>query len=244
MERLQKLIAQAGIASRRAAEQLIVEGRVKVNGQVVRELGTVAQTSDLIEVDGSPIKFETNVYYVLNKPAGVLSTTSDDKSRRTVVELIRETNRIYPIGRLDYDTTGVLLLTNDGEFANALIHPRFKVEKEYDVKAQGLIRREESAMLTKGIRLEDFQSQPAKVLRVEYDEKKENSHVSIVITEGKYHQIKRMFEAIGHPVLKLRRARFGNITCDGLKQGEYRLLKPHEIKTLWNLAKHGNDGSR
>jgi len=244
MERLQKLIAQAGIASRRAAEQLIVDGRVKVNGTVVRELGTLAQTSDQIEVDGTPIKFETNVYYVLNKPAGVLSTTSDDKSRRTVVDLIQETNRIYPIGRLDYDTTGVLLLTNDGDFANALIHPRFKVEKEYDVKAQGLIRREESAMLAKGIKLEDFQSQPAKILDVRYDDKKENSHVSIVITEGKYHQIKRMFEAIGHPVLKLRRARFGNITCDGLKQGESRALKPHEIKTLWNLAKHGNDGSR
>lgn len=241
MERLQKWIAQAGIASRRGAEQLIVDGRVKVNGLVVRELGSVATASDLIEVDGKPLKLETNVYYLLNKPSGVLSTTSDDKSRRTVVDLIDDPNRIYPIGRLDYDTTGVLLLTNDGEFANAIIHPRFKVEKEYHVKAQGLIRREESAKLAKGLTLGDFQSQPAKVLEVRYDDKKENTYVTIVITEGKYHQIKRMFEAIGHPVLKLRRARFGSITCDGLKQGEYRSLKPHEIKTLWNLAKHGND---
>lgn len=244
MERLQKLIAQAGIASRRAAEQLILDGRVKVNGTVIRELGTSALTSDQIEVDGTPIKFETNVYYLMNKPSGVLSTTSDDKNRRTVVDLIPEKNRIYPIGRLDYDTTGVLLLTNDGEFANALIHPRYKVEKEYHVKAQGLIRREESAKLTKGMSLGDFESQPAKVLEVRYDDKKENTYVKIVISEGKYHQIKRMFEAIGHPVLKLRRDRFGTITCDGLKQGEYRPLKPHEIKLLWNLAKHGNDGSR
>jgi 23S rRNA pseudouridine2605 synthase len=244
MERLQKLIAQAGIASRRAAEQMIVDGRVKVNGVVVRELGSLADASELIEVDGKPIKFETNVYYIINKPAGVLSTTSDDKNRRTVVDLIQDSNRIYPIGRLDYDTTGVLLLTNDGEFANALIHPRFKVEKEYHVKAQGLIRREESGKLVNGLSLGDFQSQPAKILEVRYDDKKENTYVTIVITEGKYHQIKRMFEAIGHPVIRLRRARFGSVTCDGLKQGEYRLLKPHEIKTLWNLAKHGNDGSR
>jgi 23S rRNA pseudouridine2605 synthase len=239
MERLQKLIAQAGVASRRAAEQLIVEGRVKVDGQLVQTLGTLVDPSASIEVDGSLLRNEELVYYVMNKPSGYLSTTADDKDRRTVIDLLPVNERIYPIGRLDYDTTGVLLLTNDGEFANAMIHPRFKVEKEYHVKVKGLIRREESQMLRQGIHLGEFESQPAKIFDVRYDDNKVNSYAKVIIHEGKYHQITRMFEAIDHPVLKLRRERFGVINCDGLKQGEYRKLKPHEIKQLWNLALNG-----
>lgn len=239
MERLQKVIAKAGIASRRAAEELIVAGRVKVDGEVVKTLGTLVDSSQLVQVDDTVLKTEELVYYLMNKPSGYLSTTSDDLNRRTVLDLLPIKERIYPIGRLDYDTTGVLLLTNDGDFMNALIHPKFKVEKEYHAKIQGLLRKEESLLLKKGLDLGDFKAQPARVYDVRYDDKKENTHVNIVVTEGKYHQIKRMFEAIGHPVLKLRRDRFGTITCEGLKQGEFRRLRPHEIKQLWQLSEFG-----
>lgn len=245
MERLQKVIAKAGIASRRKAELLIQEGKVKVDGEIVTTLGSLVDSNQVIVVDGTVLKTEELAYYVMNKPSGYLSTTKDEKNRRTVLDLIPTQERIYPIGRLDYDTTGVLLLTNDGDFMNALIHPKFKVEKEYAVKIEGLLRKEESALLRKGIVLEDFTTQSARIFDVKYDESKQYTTLHIVITEGKYHQIKRMFEAIQHPVVKLRRVRFGNITCDGLKQGEYRRLKPHEIKVLWQLSEFGKqDGNR
>lgn len=239
MERLQKVMAAAGVASRRASEQLILEGRVTVNGTVVRELGFQVSDEDDVFVDGKSLKKETKVYYVMNKPAGCLSTTSDDKKRRTVTDLIPCNERIYPIGRLDFDTTGTLLLTNDGDFMNALIHPRFQVEKEYHVKVSGLLRKENSALIAKGVDIGDGITAPARIYDVRYDDTKTNTYLKIVIHEGKYHEIKRMFEKVGHPVLKLSRARFGSVTCDGLKQGEFRRLKPHEIKQLWNLSRFG-----
>lgn len=239
MERLQKVIQRAGIASRRNAEDLIRQGRVTVNGEVVTEMGVQVESFDKVEVDGALLKHEEFVYLVLNKPAGYVSTTQDDKGRKTILDLIHIDERVVPVGRLDYDTAGVILLTNDGQFLNAMIHPKFKVEKEYHVKVEGLVRKEESAKLRKGVDLGDFKSAPARIFDVEYDDKKTSSRVKIVIHEGKYHQIKRMFEAIGHPVLKLRRHRFGTITTEGLKQGESRLLKPHEIKQLWNLSNYG-----
>lgn len=239
MERLQKVIQRAGIASRRNAEDLIRQGRVTVNGEVVTEMGVQVESFDKVEVDGALLKHEEFVYLVLNKPAGYVSTTQDDKGRKTILDLIHVDERVVPVGRLDYDTAGVILLTNDGQFLNAMIHPKFKVEKEYHVKVEGLLRKEESAKLRKGVDLGDFKSAPARIFDVEYDDKKTSSRVKIVIHEGKYHQIKRMFEAIGHPVLKLRRHRFGTITTEGLKQGESRLLKPHEIKQLWNLSNYG-----
>ncbi|MBU1145136.1 MAG: rRNA pseudouridine synthase [Firmicutes bacterium] len=239
MERLQKIIQKAGIASRRKAEQYIVDGRVSVNGVVVKELGTQVESSDEVRVDGSLLSKEEKVYFVLNKPTGYLSTTNDNFNRRTIMDLIPVKERIFPIGRLDYDTSGVLLLTNDGDFMNALIHPRYKVEKEYHVKVKGLLRKEDSSKLSKGLDLGDFHTIPSKIFDVRYDDKKENTYVKIIITEGKYHQIKRMFEAIDHPVLKLRRDRFGTVTSEGLKQGDYRVLKPHEIKQLWNFSLHG-----
>jgi len=240
MERLQKIIQRAGICSRRKAEELILEGKVTVNGEVVTTLGVKVETSDEIAVDGKRLMQEEFVYYVLNKPTGYLSTTSDDLNRRTIVDLIPSKERIYPIGRLDYDTSGVILLTNDGDFMNAMIHPKFKVEKEYHVKVKGLLRKEESKLIEKGLNLGDFTSKQAKVFDVRYDDKKENSYAKIIITEGKYHQVKRMFEKVGHPVMKLRRERFGVVTTDGLKQGEYRLLKVHELKQLWHLSRYGN----
>ncbi len=239
MERLQKVIAAAGYASRRQAEELIAAGHVAVNGVPVTVLGTQVEPTDQVAIDGVVLTREEKVYYLLNKPAGVVSTTDDDKKRQTVVDLIHAQERIFPIGRLDFDTTGVLLLTNDGDFNNALIHPRFHVEKEYRVKIAGLIRKETSATLCRGIELDGVKTAPAKIRDVRYDEDKTSTHLTIVIHEGKYHQIKRMFEAVGHPVLKLRRERFGTVTCEGLKPGGWRKLKPHEIKQLWNLSKFG-----
>ncbi|MDD3842530.1 MAG: pseudouridine synthase [Candidatus Izemoplasmatales bacterium] len=239
MERLQKVMAAAGVASRRAAEQMIIDGRVTVNNAIIHQLGFLVSDADSIIVDGVSLKKEIKVYYLMNKPSGYLSTTSDDLNRRTVIDLIPGKERVFPIGRLDYDTTGVLLLTNDGDFMNTLIHPRYKVEKEYHVKLSGLLRKEDSIRISKGINLGDFVSQPAKIFDVRYDPTKTNTYAKVIISEGKYHQIKRMFETVGHPVLKLSRARFGNMTCEGLKQGEFRRLKPHEIKQLWNLSSFG-----
>ncbi|MBN2503719.1 MAG: rRNA pseudouridine synthase [Bacilli bacterium] len=239
MERLQKLLQQAGIASRRKAEQMIVDGLVEVDGEIVTELGTKVEKSAKIVVDGKRITFEDKVYYVLNKPVGYVSTTDDEFQRATILDLVPVKERIFPIGRLDYDTSGLLILTNDGDFMNHLIHPRYKVEKEYHVKIEGLLRKESSAILAKGVDLGDFVSQPAKITSVKYDDKKTSTYVNIVITEGKYHQVRRMFEAVGHQVIKLKRYRFGTVTVKDLKEGDYRTLKPHEVKQLWNLAKHG-----
>jgi len=236
MERLQKLIQKAGIASRRKAEELIIKGRVKVNGVVIKELGSKASASDDIEVDGKKIKIEERVYYVLYKPSGYISTTDDQFDRKAVVDLLDVKEQVFPVGRLDYDTTGLLLLTNDGDFANMLMHPKYHIEKEYYVKINGLLRKESSGILNKGIIIEGEKLQPAKVKDVKYDDKKENTFLNIVITEGKYHQVKLMFKALGHEVLKLKRVRYGTITLDGLYEGGYRPLKPHEIKSLYNLA--------
>ncbi len=239
MERLQKILQRAGIASRRKAEDLIVAGRVKVNGEVVTTLGIKAKYSDEIEVDDKKIAIENKVYYVLNKPTGYVSTVDDEFNRLTVVDLIPVKERIFPVGRLDYDTSGVLIMTNDGEFANQLIHPKFKIEKEYEVRISGLLRKETSKKLEKGVDLGDFKTQPAKLFNVKYDDKKENTTLNIIITEGKYHQVKRMFEASGHQVKKLKRVRFGTVNCKGLSLGEFRVLKPHEVKKLWNLSQNG-----
>jgi len=244
MERLQKVIAQAGVASRRAAEQMIIDGLVSVDGKIVTILGTMVDENQTIVVNGNVLSREEKVYFILNKPEGFVSTTEDDKGRKTVLDLVIVPQRIFPIGRLDYDTSGVLLLTNDGDFMNALIHPKFKVEKEYQVKIEGLLRKETSKLLCRGVNLGDFKSGPARIFDVKYDDTKTNSFLSIIITEGKYHQIKRMFEAVGHPVMKLRRHRFGSVTADGLPLGEYRRLKPHEIKQLWNLSRFGKTEER
>ncbi|QWB99361.1 rRNA pseudouridine synthase [Mycoplasmatota bacterium] len=239
MERLQKIIQKAGLASRRKAEDMITEGRVKVNGKVVTELGSKASFSDDIIVDGKRIKRENKVYFVLYKPEGYISAVTDQFNRKTVTDLIPVKEKIFPIGRLDYDTSGLLILTNDGDFANQMIHPKYMIEKEYYVRVKGLLRRESSIKLARGIEYDGVKAMPAKVYNVEYDDKKETTFLNIVITEGKYHQVKKMFESLGHEVIKLKRIRFGSVTLDGLTTGEYRILKPHEIKTLYNLSKNG-----
>ena len=239
MERLQKIIQKAGVASRRKAEELITSGRVKVNGQVVKELGVKANFSDDITVDNKLIKLEERVYFLLYKPSGYVSTTTDQFNRDTVVDLIDTKERIFPIGRLDYDTSGVILLTNDGDFANMMMHPKSNIEKEYYVKISGLLRKEESAQLSKGMVIDGEKLLGARIRNVKYDDKKENTFLNIIITEGKYHQVNKMFESINHEVMKLKRIRYGSITLDGLYEGQYRALKPHELKTLHNLAKNG-----
>jgi 23S rRNA pseudouridine2605 synthase len=237
MERLQKVIAHAGIASRRKAEEMILEGRVKVNGSVIKELGRKVTSSDRIEVDGVQIEGEEPVYFLFYKPRGVISSVQDDKGRKVVTdffETIKE--RIYPVGRLDYDTSGLLLLTNDGEFANLLMHPSNEIDKVYVAKTKGIPSREKLASLSRGIVLEDGKTAPAKTKLLSVDKKKDSAIVEITIHEGRNRQVRRMFEAIGHPVLKLKREKYGFLTLNGLRTGEIRELTHHEVKQLRVLA--------
>lgn len=237
MERLQKVMAQAGIASRRKSEELIKEGKVKVNGKIVKELGVKVSSSDQVEVNEIPIERETPVYFLLYKPRGVISSVKDEKGRKVVSDFFPELReRIYPVGRLDYDTSGVLLLTNDGEFANLLMHPKSEIEKVYVAKIKGIPLRESLKKLEKGIKLEDGKTAPAKVKMLSLDKKKQTSIIEIIIHEGRNRQVRRMFEAIGHDVMKLKRERYGSLTLNGLSAGEAKELTPHEVKQLRTLT--------
>ncbi|WP_042355224.1 23S rRNA pseudouridine(2605) synthase RluB [Bacillus rubiinfantis] len=233
MERLQKVIARAGIASRRKAEELITSGKVKVNGEIVTELGVKVTPSDRVEVDEIQIERESPVYYLLYKPRGVISSVSDDKGRKVVTDFFTALKeRIYPIGRLDYDTSGLLLLTNDGEFANLLMHPSNEIEKVYVAKIKGIPLKENLKKLEKGIRLEDGKTAPAKIKVLSVERKKQTAIVELTIHEGRNRQVRRMFAAIGHDVLKLKRERYGFLTLAGLRPGDARELTPHEVKQL------------
>jgi 23S rRNA pseudouridine2605 synthase len=233
MERLQKAIAQAGVTSRRKAEELIRAVKVKVNVKTVSELGTKVTASDRIEVNGIPIEKEEPVYFLLYKPSGVLSAVQDDKKRKVVTDFFKEVEqRIYPVGRLDYDTSGLILLTNDGEFANRLMHPKFELDKTYVAKIEGALTKEKQHMLEKGVRLEDGKTAPAEVKLLSADKNKNASVVEMTIHEGKNRQVRRMFEAVGCPVLKLKRERYAFLTLRGLNPGEWRELTPHEVKKL------------
>lgn len=237
MERLQKVIAHAGLASRRKAEELIIEGKVKVNGEIVKELGVKVGANDQVEVNGVPLVKEAPVYFLLYKPRGVISAVQDDKNRKVVTDFFPEIEaRIYPIGRLDYDTSGLLLLTNDGEFANTLMHPKYEIDKAYVAKVKGIPFRETLKKLEKGIMLDDGKTAPAKTKVLSIDKKKQTAIIEITIHEGRNRQVRRMFEAIGHPVLKLKRERYGFLTLHGLSAGEARELTPHEVKQLRTLA--------
>ncbi|RLQ95050.1 23S rRNA pseudouridine(2605) synthase RluB [Falsibacillus albus] len=241
MERLQKVIAHAGIASRRKAEELILEGKVKVNGKIVKELGTKVTENDQIEVEGIPVEREEKVYFLLYKPRGVISAVADDKGRKVVTDFFPHIEqRIYPVGRLDYDTSGVLLLTNDGDFANALMHPKFEIPKTYVARLKGLPSRQAIKQLERGVMLEDGKTAPAKVKVKSFDKKKDKSIVEITIHEGRNRQVRRMFEAIGHPVAKLKREQFAFLTLNGLNAGEIRELTPHEVKQLRAFSETGS----
>ncbi|MCS0654078.1 23S rRNA pseudouridine(2605) synthase RluB [Cytobacillus firmus] len=237
MERLQKVIAHAGVASRRKAEELMAEGRVRVNGKTVKELGVKVSPSDRIEVDGIPLEREEPVYFLLYKPRGIISAVSDDKGRKVVTDFFEGIKqRIYPVGRLDYDTSGILILTNDGEFANLLMHPSNEIEKVYVAKLKGIPSKEKMKSLQRGIVLEDGKTAPAKTKLLSMDKKKQTAIVEISIHEGRNRQVRRMFEAIGHPVLKLKRERYGFLTLQGLSAGDARELTTHEVKQLRTLA--------
>ena len=237
MERLQKVIAASGVTSRRKAEELITAGKVRVNGEIVTELGTKVSDKDRIEVNGEILEKEVKEYYLLNKPRGVVTTTSDDKGRKTVVDLIPTNARIYPVGRLDYDTTGVLLLTNDGEFANILMHPSSEVEKVYVAKLNGIIKGEQINKLKDGVMLDDELVKASRVKLKKVDPKSNSSMVQITIHEGKNHQVKRMFEAVGFLVDKLKREKEGFFDLKDLQSGEFRKLTPKEVAKVYGLKK-------
>ena len=237
MERLQKVIAESGYTSRRKAEELMLAGKVKVNGQVVTELGTKVSDSDTIEIDNKILEKESKEYYIMNKPRGVITSTSDDKERKVVTDLIPTEAIIYPVGRLDYDTTGVLLLTNDGEFANILMQPKNGIEKVYLAKLEGVIKGEQINKLKKGVELDHVKVVPSRVKLKKVNQEGNSCMVEITIHEGKNHQVKRMFEAVGFHVEKLKRERIGVFTTEGLKSGEYRKLTPKEVAIVYSLKK-------
>lgn len=237
LERLQKVIAHAGVASRRKAEQLIIDGKVKVNGKIVTELGAKVSASDRVEVNGIPIEKEEPVYFLFYKPRGVISSVKDDKGRKVVTDYFPEMDqRIYPVGRLDYDTSGLLLLTNDGEFANLLMHPRGGIEKVYVAKIKGIPQKEILRTLERGVHLEDGKTAPAKAKLLSLDKRKQTAIVELTIHEGRNRQVRRMFEKLGYPVLKLKREQYAFLTLHGMKTGDIRELTPHEVKQLRTIA--------
>jgi 23S rRNA pseudouridine2605 synthase len=223
--RLNAYLARAGIASRRGAEDLIRAGRVRVNGEVAG-LATFVERSDRVEVDDRPIEPEPLTYVLLYKPAGVVTTARDPHGRPTVVGLVRHERRVVPVGRLDADTTGALLLTNDGPLAHRLMHPRYEVDKVYEVEVDGDPTDETLARLAEGVELDDGRTATAHVQRLGA------SRLELTIHEGRKHQVKRMLEAVGHPVRRLHRSTYAGLTLEGLEAGDWRELTPEEIARL------------
>ncbi len=235
MERLQKVIANSGYCSRRKAEELILARKVQVNGEYITELGKKVSGSDQIMVENKIIDKEDKEYILLNKPRGVVTTTNDDKNRKTVIDLVSSEKRLYPVGRLDYDTTGVLLLTNDGELTNILMHPSNKIEKIYTAKIDGILSKEEIIKLKKGVIIDGYKTAPCIAKTKKIDKKNNKSFIQLIIHEGKNHQVKNMFKALGYDVLKLKRDQLAFLTTETLKPGESRKLSIKEVKKLYSL---------
>ena len=223
--RLNAWLARAGVASRRGADELIKAGRVTVNGQPGR-LNTFVESRDRVELDGRRLQLQKQAYVLLHKPAGVVTTARDPHGRPTVVGLVGHPARVVPVGRLDADTTGALLLTNDGDLAHRLAHPRYEVDKVYLAEVDGDPSRETLARLEQGVELEDGRTAPARARRLG------PGRVELVLHEGRKHQVKRMLEAVGHPVRRLHRSRYGPLTLDGLKVGQWRELTREELASL------------
>lgn len=235
MERLQKVIANSGYCSRRKAEELILQNKVSVNGRIVNELGTKVNGTDTIEIDGQMLNtHHDKVYYLLNKPRGVISSVNDEKGRKTVVDLIETDKRIYPIGRLDYDTTGLILLTNDGELANKLMHPSNQIPKTYLAKLAGIIDKESIDRLKKGIVVDGRKVKIVDFKIKKKDLKKEATYISITIIEGRNHIVKKLFKELGFLVDKLTRINYDFLELGNLASGEYRELSIKEVKKLYS----------
>lgn len=236
MKRLNKAIAEAGITSRRKADNLIKSGRVKVNGVVVKELGTLVTSKDDIEVSGVLIEKQLKKYFLLNKPRRIISAVKDDRRRKTVIDLIDPEDRdvrLFPVGRLDYQSTGLIIITNDGELANKLAHPSREVEKEYRVVINQIINKKTLLTLNKGVIIdENFLAIAKKIRFIKHDNDKKQTTLEMVITEGRNHQVRKMIKAIGGEVVDLMRIRYDFLTTKSLAFGKYRELKPHEIKKL------------
>lgn len=238
MERLQKVIAGYGYASRRKAEELIKKGKVLVNGKVITQLGTKVEAKDIISIDGVIINKDVkHEYYLLNKPRQVISSAEDKEGRITVVDLINTDARIYPVGRLDYDTTGLIILTNDGDFANMLMHPKYEVEKTYVAKINKVLDKDDINKLKKGIVIDNRKVDIKRFKVRKKDIEKNTSIVELTIVEGRNHIVKKLFESMRIDVIKLSRVSLAFLNLDGLKSGEYRALNIKEIKRLYALKK-------
>ena len=238
MERLQKVIASYGYASRRKAEDLIRHGKVLVNGKVITELGTKVEANDIISIDGVIINKDVkHEYYLLNKPRQVISSVEDKLGRITVRDLINTEARIYPVGRLDYDTTGLIILTNDGDFANMLMHPSYEIEKTYVAKINKILDKDDINKLKKGIVIDNRKVDIKRFKVRKKDVEKSTSIVELTIVEGRNHIVKKIFESMRIDVIKLSRVSYAFLTLDGLKSGEYRKLSIKEIKKLYALKK-------
>lgn len=236
MERLQKVIASSGVTSRRKAEELITQGKVRVNGEVVSELGVKVSGNDVVEVNGVIINRDNaKKYYLLNKPRGVISAVSDDKGRSTVVDYINTNERIYPVGRLDYDTTGLIILTNDGELTELLTHPKNQIPKTYVAKIEGLLNKDDIDRLRAGVMIEGRKAyiKDFKIRDKNFEAK--TSIVEVTITEGRNHIIKKIFESLKHPVIRLSRIKIAFLEIGNLKSGQYRELTIKEVKKLYSL---------
>ncbi|MCP3772498.1 rRNA pseudouridine synthase [Paenibacillus sp. MZ04-78.2] len=244
MDRLQKVLAEAGVASRRKCEELITAGRVEVNDKVVTTLGVkVDPSQDFIKVDGKPIRRQSKVYVIFNKPKGVITSAQDPEGRKTVTEFFKNIKqRIYPIGRLDYETEGLLLLTNDGEFAHLLTHPKHHVPRTYLATVKGVPHGSLLDKLKNGIELEDGMTAPAEVEYQDVRPETNESVVKITIYEGRNRQVRRMFDAIHHPVIKLKRVQFGPLLLSGIPRGKFRHLTPQEINELRQEALKAGEG--
>ncbi len=235
LERLQKIISAAGITSRRASETLILNGQVAVNGVVVTELGSKADPSkDTITVDGKPLKIGAQrLYILLNKPPGYITALKDGQGRPLVTDLLRDVpDRVYPVGRLDYNTEGLLLLTNDGEWANRLMHPRHEIEKEYHVRVRGKVIDQQLKRLAEGVELEEGRTAPAVVNLVKSGE--QNDWISVAIHEGRNRQVRRMCEAVSLSVVRLKRIRYGTLMLGTLRAGKFRYLSDSEVRELFS----------
>ena len=231
--RLNAFIARAGVASRRKADDLIKAGRVTVNGEL-GQLNTFVGADDDVRLDGKPLTKQRIAYVLLNKPGGVVTTARDPQGRRTVVDVVSHPSRVVPVGRLDADTTGALLLTNDGDLAHRLAHPRYEVDKVYEVECWSQPTEDDLVRLRDGVELEDGRTSPAEVRRID------GAHIELVLHEGRNRQVRRMFEAVGHRVKRLHRSRYGPLTLEGLEPGAWRELEASEVQLLRSVTTQGS----